>query len=229
MKLLITFVLILITLISCGQSKYQDWDNQAKTNIRLLPNYGNIEKSKEQKEMDNTFIEETMKIEKFNANRILASDYMINVGFQYLYKGDLKTAMYRFNQAFLLDNENTDIYWGFGAIYMSLLNLDKAKEQYEEGLKLNPKNTHLLTDYGTYFLTKYNEAKRAKNKNAKEYLDNATEQLLNSYHFDPKDQNTLYKLSVCYFINQDCKNAKKFYNLCKDEGGNPITEEYTLE
>lgn len=229
MKYLFTFIMTFSSFLSFGQTTYEDWIKQAEINIRLKPKYGNVEKTKEQIESDKKFIEETMKIEKFKGDKTMASNHMIELGFQYLYKGDLKTAMYRFNQAFLLDSENTDIYWGFGAIYMSLSNIEKAKEQYEEGLKLNPKNTHLLTDYGTYFLAKYYEAENLKEKNAKEFLNTAIEQLTKSYNLDANDQNTLYKLSICYLINNDCKNAKKFYNLCKDEGGNPITDEYTNE
>lgn len=228
MKIIITFLFILISFLAFGQTSYQEWEKKAEDNIRLKPKYGNVEKTKEQKESDKKFIDETMKIEKFNNNKTLASNHLINLGFQYLNKGDLKTAMYRFNQAFLLDSENTDIYWGFGAIYMSLSNLEKAKEQYEEGLKLNPKNTHLLTDYGTYFLAKYYEAENSKAK-ANELLNKAIEQLTKSYNLDAKDHNTLYKLSICHLKNNDCINAKKFYNLCIDEGGDPITDDYTKD
>lgn len=229
MKILLTFLFAFISIMTFGQKNYQEWQTQAQTNNRLIPKYGNIQKTKEQKEIDQQFIEETMRIKDFEGNKRMASNYMIERGFQYLNKGDLKTAMYRFNQAYLLDNENTDIYWGFGAIYMSLSNLERAKDQYQQGLKINPKNTHLLTDYATYFLTKYYEAKNSKSQNANEYLNEAQEQLSKSYSIDAKDQNTLYKLSVCYFLKKDCKNAKKFYNLCKEQGGNFIDEGYTQE
>lgn len=229
MKIILTLSLFLITFISFGQTNYQEWENHSRTNIRLLPKYGSVEKTPEQKESDEKFIKETMKIEKFKGNKTSASNHMIILGFQYLYKGDLKTAMYRFNQAYLLDKENTDIYWGFGAIYMTLSNLEKAKEQYEEGLNLNPKNTHLLTDYGTYFLLKYYEANSSNEKEAKKYLDEAINQLSKSYDIDKKVQNTLYKLSISHLMNNDCKNARKFYDLCKVEGGKPITDEYTLK
>ena len=35
--------------------------------------------------------------------------------------------MYRFNQAYLLDSTNTDIYWGFGGVYMTLGDFENAK------------------------------------------------------------------------------------------------------
>ncbi len=63
--------------------------------------------------------------------------------------------MYRFNQSYLLDSTSTDIYWGYGAVYMTLQNYEKAREQYLEGLTINPRNVHLLTDYATYFRIRY--------------------------------------------------------------------------
>lgn len=227
--MLLTVLFAIVSLVAFGQSTYQEWAAQAEANIRLKPKYGNVEKTKEQQESDRGFVEQTMKSGRYNGDKTLASDQMIELGFQYLYKGDLKTAMYRFNQAFLLDSENTDIYWGFGAIYMALSNLEKAKEQYEEGLKLEPKNPHLLTDYGTYYLVKYYEVEKSAKVTAKAHLGKAIGKLTTSYDIDPKDQNTLYKLSVCYLLNNDCPNAKKFYKLCKAEGGEPITEAYTKE
>ena len=65
-----------------------------------------------------------MSQEQFKDDKTAASDYLIKLGFNYMYKRDLKTAMYRFNQAYLLDSTNSDIYWGYGAIYMTLGNFE---------------------------------------------------------------------------------------------------------
>ncbi len=229
MKLLLIILFFLISSQSFGQWTYEKWVTEAKTNIRLRPKYGLVEKTREQKKVDQEFIASTMNNEKLHGDRTLASNQMIELGFQYLSKGDLKTAMYRFNQAYLLDSANTDIYWGYGAIYMTLFNLEMAREQYEEGLKQNAENIRLLTNYGTYFFMKYFDGDHSKDKNGKDNLDRAIEILLSSYRIDPKNQNTLFKLSVCYLNRNDCENARKFYNLCIYEGGQPITEELTVE
>ena len=156
------------------------------------------------------------------------SDHLISLGFQYLYR-DLKTAMYRFNQAYLLDSTNTDIYWGFGAVYMTLGQYQKAKEQYVEGLKIDPDNTHLLTDYGTYFMANYYALEPADKKNALQNLDTAIKYMTRSYILDPTDQNTTFKLSTLYWNKGDCNNAWKYYKECKVLGGQPITEAYTKD
>lgn len=224
MKKIILFLLISINAWS-QQITPAQWDEEAKTNIRLLPKYGTAEKTEAQKQSDAEFIAEAMKQPQFEGNRTAASHSLIGLGFNYLRKGDIKTAMYRFNQAYLLDSNNTDIYWGYGAVYMALGDPEGAKQQYEEGLAANSENTHLLTDLATYFLGKY-YAEQDKKESAA-YLSSGIGYLLKSYTIDPKDGNTLFKLSVFYYLTDDCKNAKKFHNECKVLDYSPITEAYT--
>ena len=137
--------------------------------------------------------------------------------------------MYRFNQAYLLDSTNTDIYWGFGAVYMTLGDYSKAEKQYLEGLAINPDNTHLLTDYGTYFMAQYYGLQPIDKKGALTNLEKAIDYLTKSYNLDPKDQNTTFKLSICYWNKGDSDNAWKYYDICKELGGQPITEDYTKD
>jgi tetratricopeptide (TPR) repeat protein len=229
MKKFLVLAITLLTLKSFAQMSSDDWNKQAKSNIRLLPKYGHKQKTDTQKQLDEKFLKETMQQDQFKGNRTAASDYMIKLGFDYLYKGDLKTAMYRFNQAYLLDSTNIDIYWGYGAVYMSLGDYEQAQKQYQEGLSVRPTNTHLLTDYGTYFLAQYYALIPIDEKNAKTNLDSAIVYMNKSYQYDAKDQNTLFKLSICHWLKGDCTNAWKFYDECKKLGGEPITEEYTKD
>lgn len=232
MKKLLTLIITLLSFTTFAQ-KYSDvidkkitpeqWDQEAKTNIRLLPKYGHAIKTEEQKALDNEFVETTLK--QYPTKR-KASDHLIELGFKYLYK-DIKTAMYRFNQAYLLDSTNTDIYWGYGGVYMTLGNFEKAQQQYQEGLSIDPKNTHLLTDYGTYFLSQYYGLQNIDEKMALPNLDTAITYLTKSFQLDKTDPNTSFKLSICYYQKKDCKNAWKFYDVCKSVGGQPITEDFT--
>jgi len=201
----------------------EQWNDEAKTNIRLLPKYGHVNKTEGQKASDKEFIETTLK--QYTTNR-KASNHLIELGFKYLYN-DVKTAMYRFNQAYLLDSTNTDIYWGYAGVYMTLGNIENAEKQYLKGLSINPENTHLLTDYGTYFMAQYYGLQLLNEKKALPNLGAAINYLIKSYLLDDKDQNTTFKLSVCYYQKKDCKNAWKYYNECKISGGQPITEDFT--
>lgn len=224
MKKAFTTILIFLTLASFGQQiTLTQWNEQAASDIRLLPKYGNTPKTDGQKSADKEFIETTLK--QYPDNR-KASDHLIELGFKYLYK-DIKTAMYRFNQAYLLDSTNTDIYWGYGAAYMTLGDLANARKQYLEGLAIDSQSTHLLTDYGTYFVSQYYALRPANEKNALLQLDSAINYMSRSYRIDSKDQNTTFKLSVCYFRKKDYENAWRYYDECRLLGGQPITENYS--
>ena len=224
MKQILTLTITFFALTAFGQQMTStQWDEEAKTNIRLLPKYGHVQKTDAQINSDKEFIETTLKLDTTNKK---ASDHMIRLGFKYLYR-DIKTAMYRFNQAYLLDSTNADIYWGYGGVYMTLGEYVKAEKQYLEGLAINPKNTHLLTDYGTYFMAQYYGLQPIDEKGALIYLDSAITYMTKSYQLDPTDQNTTFKLSICYWNKSDCDNAWKYYDVCKGWGGQSITEDYT--
>jgi Flp pilus assembly protein TadD len=144
MKYTIILIFLLISTLTFGQQIiYSNWKKEAKTEIRLLPKYGNAVKTKEQKTSDQELIKAY--VEKAGTNR-KASELLIKQGFDYLYKQDLKTAMYRFNQAWLLDPTNADVFWGFGAIYFSFGDFESTMLQYDEGLKLNANSSNILTD-----------------------------------------------------------------------------------
>ncbi len=219
MNLIITIIFLLISAVSIAQqSSYSSWQEDAKTNIRLLPKYGNAPKTDEQKESDQELIDKYVAQE---GTRLKGSELLVKLGFDYLYKRDFKTAMYRFNQAWLLDPENPNVFWGFGAIYFSFGDVENAIRQYDEGLLLNGNNSNILTDKATIYMTKY-----MRSQSEEDYSDALT-LFKKSYRNDPKNQNTLFKLSVCYFLKKDCENALKYYKECKELGGKPITGEYT--
>jgi len=220
MKYLLAFLLSFTYV--CGgfaqQISYDDWKKESKDNIRLLPEYGHVPKTTGQIEADQRLINTEL---KQNGTHRKASDQLIKLGFSYLYQGDIKTAMYRFNQAYLLDPKNENIYWGFGAVYSSFNDIKAAIAQYDKGLAMNPKSSVILTDKATiYFVDSQKDGNQEK-------LNTAIKLLTTSYGIDAANMNTTYKLSVCYFLRKDCANAWKFYNECMKQGGQPIVKEYT--
>ena len=207
------------------QISLEQWNEESKTNTRLLPKYGHIPKTQSQIDSDNRFIESILKTDSTHK---AASEHLVNLGFKYLYR-DIKTAMYRFNQAYLLDSTNSNIYWGYGAVYFTLGDYARAKEQYLIGLNKDPENSNLLTDYGTYFLGQYYFLEPIEKNNAKENLDSAVVYLRRSFNQNPKNQVTLFKLSIVYWLKSECSLAWRYYELCKSLGGDPITEEFTQD
>jgi hypothetical protein len=95
--------ILIFALIPCfGQNpNYEKWLEFAKNDISLQPEYGGIEKNKEQLEYDEKFKKEIL--EQYKGNNISASSKMTDLGFAYLYdKGDLLTAMKSLIKLFFL-------------------------------------------------------------------------------------------------------------------------------
>lgn len=99
---------------------------------------------------------------------------------------------------------------------------ENTLKQYNEGLKLNAKSSNILTDKATIFATKYSNGRNKKD------LDTALSLYKQSYLIDSKNQNTLFKVSALYFFIDDCANAKRYFNECKNLGGKPIPAGYDV-
>jgi tetratricopeptide (TPR) repeat protein len=197
---------------------YEKWKNDALSDIRLYPKFGDAVKDEAQKAADQTLIEAYTKQQ---GSRREGPEVLVGLGFNYLYQGDIKTAMYRFNQAWLLDPENENAFWGFASVYSTMGELDLALDQLNEGLKLNPKSSNILTDLGTIHMAFF-----YKTDDEQEY-NKGIDLLKQSYNIDSKNTNTIFKLSAAYLKNADCANALRYYNECKALGSKLITQEYT--
>ena len=132
MKYLLTLIgALAANFVFAQQVTYQQFMEDAKTEINLQPEYGNIQKSDAMKREDDVFISTALQSDTTVQK---ASDHLVRLGFTYLYRGDFETAMKRFNQAWLLDPKNENAYWGFGAIYFSFGDYKEALNQFEKGL-----------------------------------------------------------------------------------------------
>lgn len=227
MKRILTFSLLLTSIFAYGQNlTFEDWQEMSIENKRLLPKNGDLNEGKKEQKSNEEFIRETMK--SFES-RIEASNHMVDLGFTYLYRGNLETAMYRFNQAFLLDSNNSNIFWGYGAIYMAFGKYDLSRKQYDEGLKINNKNDNILIDYGTTYLGEYYDYYETDKSIANQRLDKAIQKLEEAYKVNTSNPNSSYKLSICYLNKDNCKQAKEYLKISENLGNSNITEAYKTE
>lgn len=226
MKSLLTGLIVLISVAAFSQHMtWEQWEEASATHINLRPKYGYAELTRKQKKADRKFIELVIQLDTTLRK---GSKRFMRLGFSFLNQNDLKTAMRRFNQAYLLDSTNSDIYWGYGAVYWALGNYDKAKEQFDEGLEVDPENSHLLRCSGIYFKERYHTLKEADQESAMLSLDVALQQMNKSYDLDSTNANTAFELSILYLLKGDCDKAWNYYNECNVLGGElMITEEYT--
>ncbi|MCX2452107.1 tetratricopeptide repeat protein [Pedobacter sp. PLR] len=105
-----------------------------------MPKYSGVVKSQQYIDIDERFIKEVT--QQFGTKE-RASYVHSRWGMEYAQKGDLKTAMYRLNQAWLLDKKNPESYHGFGYVLAQLGAFKEAMSQYKEGLALAPANRQM--------------------------------------------------------------------------------------
>ena len=130
MRLLVVILLILLS--SCKNI------SQEFKSINTIPMYGDIKKSEQHKKVDKAFIKNTL--QQTNGNVDSAYVNCIRLAFKYLRKEEEKTAMKRFNQAWLFSKDRPEAYYGFFILTEIEGDSLKAKEYLAMGKKRDNKN-----------------------------------------------------------------------------------------
>jgi len=121
------------------------------TPINELPMFGNQEKTAAQKAADTELIRG---IEKLGYSREAAADKAVRQAWLYWRKGDLASAMKRFNQAWLLDPENGNLYHGFAIITFQKNGPVPEVEQYFRlAVSKTKVSARAHVDYGRFLWT----------------------------------------------------------------------------
>ncbi|UCC95575.1 MAG: tetratricopeptide repeat protein, partial [Candidatus Omnitrophota bacterium] len=99
------------------------------------PMYGNIPRTAYEQKVDEQFINTVVK--QFGSRKTAAKKH-IEFAWHYYHNGDSRTAMKRFNQAWLLDPNNAEVYFGFGLLMSEQKRPDEAIDLYTKAIQLNP-------------------------------------------------------------------------------------------
>jgi len=110
--------------------------------------YGDTTKSQKLKESDAAYI---AAIEKSGKSRKDVAKEVMRSGWASYQKGDLKSAIRRFNQAWLLDPENGDAYHGFALIStVRDKNADAAEKFFRMALAKPGVSANAYVSYGRF-------------------------------------------------------------------------------
>jgi Tfp pilus assembly protein PilF len=110
---------------------------EEKIPIDQVPMYGGMDRSTipELKAADEKLIADTT---NHYGTREKASTAFVNNGFAYYQRDDLANAMRRFNQAWLLNPQNPEVYAGFGSVLHDKGRNCEAMQMMEKAIALNP-------------------------------------------------------------------------------------------
>lgn len=160
--------------------------------MNQLPMYGGHAKTEEMKNADADFI---ASIEKQGLSRAEGAKQMLKQGWAAWGKRDMATAMARFNQAWLLDPENGNVYHGF-ALVLALR--DDPSSDVEGMFRLATSkptvDAGVFVDYGHFLMTH----KR---------LDASQVQLKKALQISPAARNASSNMAFTYYLKNDFANA----------------------
>lgn len=176
----------------------------AGINIHLLPLFGEFEKTDAQKTAD----EEFLKMCDLNfPSREKASAFFAERAWEYLSEGQQDTATYRFNLAYLLDNENSDAFWGLGVISYQNEKYDKAINLMKRGLEIDDDdNTTLIVDLSTVYIKCFTVDAE------KEDLYKAFDLLEKVIKKQPESANAYMQLSLARLLNGQIDDAWEIFH-----------------
>ena len=129
--------LLVVLLLACASVGAQ--------NINELPLFGETQKSPEAVAADQRFVDSAVKAagSKESAARLATSR-----GWQHLKQGDTEVAIQSFNQAYLLQPSNVEVYWGLGVAMTQQGKYDLSVRMFGRALSIAPDNARLLADVG---------------------------------------------------------------------------------
>jgi tetratricopeptide (TPR) repeat protein len=135
-------------------------------------------------------------------------NFILTVVGSFFYKNHYDTAMMRFNQAWLLDSLNADIYWGFGNIIS--LRDRKFKESltyFEKSLKMSPDNPRVWESASTSYGQLFFETKDI------DLLNKSIEHLKNSIALEPNNARAYGQLTAAYSYFMQKDSARKYLQI----------------
>jgi tetratricopeptide (TPR) repeat protein len=136
-------------------------------------------------------------------------------GWKAFYEGDLDTAIKRFNQAWMFDRENPEVYWGFGLLMGQRASQEEPKKNLEESIRFlkmavdrDKKNGRILGDLG-FSYTLLGHYLESNEESGKESFEKARELFPAAFNLDSEYPPIVANWSVFCFYTKDYETAKK--------------------
>ncbi len=193
-----TMLFSAIMLLNCS------YKQDCPEGINLLPMYGEAKKCDEQIKNDNEFLAECDK--QFKSRKEAAEKY-VEKAWGYFYNNEPETSMKRFNQAWLLDKNNAEIYWGFGNLMGMKHELKQSISLFEKSIKLNPNNAKVYESMSTSYGQLFFETKKV------EYLDLTIINLKSSLKLDPNNAKNYGSLTSAYAYYTQKDSLRKYLKI----------------
>jgi len=180
-------IIIFLSFFSCTEAK--------KLPLNEIPMYNEDKISEYQKNINDKFIEEIKSLikEKKTEYKNLkeVADHYMQVGWDFFVKKDYSMAIKRFNQAWLLDPTNPEIYWGFGNYLGVNENFEKSIIMLKKSIEMGSNNIKVYEDLAkSYNMNGFKKFSEGKNELLKPNLESAIDIIENAIKM--KETGVLY-------------------------------------
>lgn len=210
MKSKLTYSFLLFFLCSCSSSP------DCPKDLNLIPMYGHAQKCAEQIKADKDFIAQCDKIFPVKDS---AAKYYRQKGWEFFSKGDYNVAMKRFNESWLLDSNNANVYWGFADILGAEKELDRSITFFNRALTIDTSNEALWKDASVSYLNDF------FNKKDKKYFQTGIHCLKKAIEISPDDTMAYRELTIAYSYTISKDSAKKYLAITDKMNATLIPEE----
>jgi len=139
------------------------------------------------------------------------------LGWKYYYRGDLDTAIKRFNQSWMFNRDNVDALWGFGVIMGRRAEQGNPKDNLKESIRFFEmahnkalENNRILVDlaFSHTVLGRYFKIEERDNEEARRHFDIATNLFAEAFQMDSEYPPLIANWSVLHFYMGDYQQAK---------------------
>lgn len=211
-------LLLLLQLVPAAAQHltYTEWLHRSLADIRLLPRYGDREKTGAQCASDSAFVRAVMLVDSLPRS---ASARLIDHGTALLRQGEMGQAMMRFNQAWLVDSLNADVYWGYGTFFMELDRPAVALQWYKRGLAVDSMSTRLLDAMATALLAERHLVAKEQPERAADLLSAAIALLEKAQRLAPEEAALCHRLALCQLLRKNCAEARRWHERCLTQPG----------
>lgn len=210
-KFILNIIVIVIILSGCA-TQYGPKVGGNNDPINLIPMYGHpeIEKTEAQRKADENFINTVV---GESGSRKKSSRQFSALAWSEMKKNNLNNAMRRFNQAWLLDPDNYESYWGFGLIALEKRKPTEAATYFEKSLRLvgSDKNKpRVQVEAARAYAWQGSKAKKTDPKKSEALYKKANSLIDEALDFDSK-YGSAYSLGG--FISYEQGNYKRAWEI----------------
>lgn len=138
-------------------------------------------------------------------------------GWKAYYQGDFNTAIKRFNQGWMFDRENPEVYWGFGLIMGQRASQEDPEQCLKESIRFlqmasekDSENGRIIGDLALShtLLGYFYKSKKNNLEKSKKHFDTAATLFDKAFKIDPKYPPIVANWSVFYFYTEEYQKAK---------------------